>query len=78
MEELSELRSLLAQLRERGWTWAAVAEEMHVHRNAIDRWARGERVPQIEFLVVRFLKELLEREDVPPPQLHGRAGGDDC
>ncbi|MBC8280137.1 MAG: helix-turn-helix transcriptional regulator [Chloroflexi bacterium] len=74
MPESSELRSLLAQLREKGWTWSAVAEEMHVHRNAIDRWARGERVPQQEFLVVRFLRELAERKTVPPPRLHGRPG----
>ncbi len=55
-------QDLLNELRESGWTWSAIAGELQVHRNAVDRWWRGERVPKTPALVNEALKRLLDRK----------------
>ena len=62
---MNETQQLLEQLREKGWTWSAVADEIGFQRGAVDRWYRGERVPHNPALVNPALADLVTRKRVP-------------
>lgn len=64
-ETKSETQELLQELRDKGWTWSAVAGALECHRNAVDRWYRGERVPSNPGLVNKALKALAEKKRIP-------------
>ena len=55
---MNDVQLLLANLKEEGWTLSAIADEMGVSRNAVDRWRSGSRYPDNAKAVVRMLEDL--------------------
>ena len=42
---MNEVQELLAGPRAKGWTLAAIADELGITRNAVDAWRSGARFP---------------------------------
>ena len=78
---MNEVQQILGKLRAKGWTWAAVADELGTHYNTVQKWFSGDREPANK-VVLRELERLLTRKkslrggsikEIPQP--HKRLGG---
>ena len=62
---MNDIQSRLAELQERGWTLAALADELEVTVNAVEKWKAGDRYPSNAKAVLTLLGQLLERKHIP-------------
>ena len=65
MDRMNDIQEMIAELRSNGWTLAAVADEVAVSRNTVDRWFRGERYPTNAAGVRVMLRRLSARKRIP-------------
>ena len=63
---MNEVQERISQLRENGWTLAALADELGFHAFTVRRWQDGVRSPNGLNLVVDSLRRLAN--DAPPPK----------
>ncbi len=74
--QMTGVQSLLANLRAKGWTNAAIADEIGVYVSSVDKWQSGERNTSQSHLIL--LNQLLRKK--PPkkrrytPGSRGRGG----
>lgn len=54
-----------ADLDEKGWSLAAIADEMGLAYNAVQKWKAGDRQPSNAQSVYRDLDSLLKRKRIP-------------
>jgi transcriptional regulator with XRE-family HTH domain len=64
-EQLNDIQTRIAQLQEKGWTLAAIADELEVTPNAVEKWKAGDRNPSNQKATLMFLDKLLERKRIP-------------
>ena len=62
---MTEVSELLEALEARGWSQAAVAQELGVNYLTVWRWRHSLHMPTNLVPVVRQLRELLARKRVP-------------
>ena len=55
----------LTNLRIKGWTLAAIADELEVTKNAVEKWNAGDRTPANRKSTLEHLNRLLQRRRVP-------------
>lgn len=60
---MNEVQTRIAQLQKKGWTLAALASELGVTPNAVEKWNAGQRQPSKATLVL--LDQLLKRKRIP-------------
>ena len=65
MKEMNDIQEMIGELRSKGWTLAAIADEVAVSRNTVDRWYRGERYPTNAAGVRVMLRRLSARRRIP-------------
>ena len=65
----------LANLRIKGWTLAAIADELEVTKNAVEKWNAGDRTPANRKSTLEHLDRLLRVKRVPKKRRYGRRGG---
>jgi hypothetical protein len=63
--EIERVREALGILRGRGWTIAALADELAVHRDTVYSWASGKNPPENPRLMLMALERLLRRKRIP-------------
>lgn len=63
---MDEVQTQLDALRDKGWSDAAIADEVGVKPLAVTRWRSGARHPQNVKLVIAALDALIERKRIPP------------
>ena len=61
----SEIQAKIAQLEEKGWTLAALADELAVSHNAVEKWKAGDRNPTNGKAILMFLESLANKKRVP-------------
>jgi IS30 family transposase len=69
---MNEVQDVLQRLKENGWTLAAIADEVGVHYNTVQRWDGGTRVAANSRAVVHELERLLTRRRVPKKKRYKR------
>ena len=62
---MSEVQELITQLRAKGWTVAAIADELQVDYDTVARWQKGTRSPSNAAAVRVVLAQLLRRRRIP-------------
>jgi transcriptional regulator with XRE-family HTH domain len=62
---------LIDALLEKGWTIAAIADELGYSRDSIERWRKGSNPPSSK-LVTRGLQDLLRRKRIPKRKRYTR------
>ena len=62
---MNDVQIVIAELRKKGWTLAAIADEIGVSRNAVDTWRSGSRYPANSVVVLRELARLQGRKRIP-------------
>ena len=63
---MNDVQLKLGELKEQGWSLAALADELGMHWNTVNRWDKGTRYPDNPRPVVMALDALTKRK--PPPR----------
>jgi len=64
-QEKSPVQVKLAILQEKGWTLAALADELEQRVNTLEKWKAGQRNPANEKSVLAMFERLEERRRIP-------------
>jgi transcriptional regulator with XRE-family HTH domain len=59
------VQNKIAQLQDKGWTLAALADELGVTTNAVGKWKSGERSPNNTKAVLMLLDKLMKQKRIP-------------
>lgn len=62
---MNEVQGKLNDLAAKGWTQAAIADDLGVTVNAVQKWKAGQRRPANAKMVLAGLDALLRRRRVP-------------
>jgi hypothetical protein len=62
---MNDIQSKIAQLESNGWTLAAIASELDITVNAVDKWKAGDRYPANSKAILRLLDALSQRKRIP-------------
>ena len=72
---MNDIQELLAQLREKKWTDAAISDELGVHLVTVQTWRSGKFYPSNAKPVALALRELLRRKRIPKQKRGSRYSG---
>jgi hypothetical protein len=70
---MNDVQSKIAQLEGNGWTLAAMADELGVTTNAVEKWKAGDSYPRNAKAVLAFLDKLIEKKRVPKKRRYKQA-----
>lgn len=59
---MNEIQTKLKELQDKGWTLAALADELGMTVNALDKWKHGDRDPNNPKAVFALLDQLLKKK----------------
>ena len=62
---MNDVQEKLLELKDRGWTMAAIADELDVSHMAVFRWQKGMRKAENSRSVLHMLDTLMKRRKVP-------------
>lgn len=62
---MTEVQTRLIALQDKGWTLAAIADEMGVTKNAVEKWKAGQRNPANPKPTLQQLDRLLRIKRIP-------------
>ncbi len=62
---MTEIQEQITLLLQKGWTKIAIADELEVSRDAVDKWMAGDRHPANAKGIITILNQLARRKRVP-------------
>jgi transcriptional regulator with XRE-family HTH domain len=62
---MNPVQEKVAELQEKGWTLAALADELDVTVNAVEKWKAGDRQPTNAKAILMLLNQLIRRKRIP-------------
>jgi len=62
---MSEIQDKIVELQEKGWTLAALADEIGVTTNAVEKWKAGDRKPSNLKAILLLLNQISKRKRIP-------------
>ena len=65
MDFMGDVQTALGELKAKGWTLAAIADELDLHRDSVAGWDAGRHSPANSKVVLVALESLLRRQRVP-------------
>ena len=68
---MNEVQNKIAELKEKGWTLAALADELGVTVNAVEKWKAGDRQPANSKAILAMLGEIAKRKRIPKKRRYG-------
>ncbi len=68
---MNEIQIKIAELQHKGWTLAALAEELGVTVNAVEKWKAGDRQPANIKAVLALLEKIGAKKRIPKKRRYG-------
>ena len=68
----SEIQSLIAQLVEKGWTLASIADELGVKSDTVENWNAGRRNATNAKAILAMLDKLLKKKRIPKKRRYAK------
>jgi transcriptional regulator with XRE-family HTH domain len=65
MYVMNTVQEKIAELQEKGWTLAAIADELDVTVNAVEKWKAGDRQPSNAKAILMLLGQFIRRKRIP-------------
>jgi ribosome-binding protein aMBF1 (putative translation factor) len=62
---MNDVQAKIVELQDKGWTLAALADELNITPNAVEKWKAGERYPANSKAIFTLLNQLLNQERIP-------------
>ncbi len=72
MKEKNEIQTKIAELQEKKWTLASIADELEITVNAVEKWKAGNRQPRNAKAVIMLLDQLLNKKRVPKQRRYNK------
>ena len=69
---MNDIQSMLVDLQKKGWTLSALADELGLTPNAIEKWKAGDKYPNNAKAVLMLLDQLLRRKRIPKQRRYNR------
>ena len=69
---VSDIQDKIAELQDKGWTLAALANELGVTVNAVEKWKAGDRHPTNARAVLGLLDQVATRRRIPKKRRYTR------
>jgi orotate phosphoribosyltransferase-like protein len=69
---MNEIQAKISKLQEKGWTLAAISDELEVTVNAVEKWKAGDAQPHNAKAVYLLLDQLLERKRIPKQRRYNK------
>jgi len=69
---MNEVQTKIAGLQEKGWTLAALADELGVTPNAVEKWKAGDRQPSNTKAVLTLLDHIVKRKRIPKKRRYSK------
>ena len=70
---MNDVRLRITELKKKGWTLAAIADELSSHRETVYRWDAGRNYPPKAKGVIVILDALLKRKRIPKRKRYKKA-----
>lgn len=67
-----EIQSRISQLVEKGWTLAAIADELGVTSDTVELWRAGKRNPTNAKAVLLMLDKVLKKKRIPKQKRYAK------
>ena len=68
---MNDVQEKLLELKDRGWTMAAIADELGVSHMTVFRWQKGMRKAENSRSVLHMLDTLMKRKRIPKQRRRG-------
>ncbi len=68
---MNDVQTRLNELTDKGWTQAAIADELDIHKGTVNRWSLGETYPPMPKPVLAMLDALSRRKRIPKQRRYG-------
>lgn len=68
----TEIQNKIAQLVEKGWTLAAIADELGVTSDTVELWKAGKRNPTNSKAILALLDTVLEKKKIPKKKRYAK------
>jgi len=62
---MNEVQSKITELQQKGWTLAALADELGVTVNAVEKWKAGDRQPANSKAILAMLEQIAKKKRIP-------------
>ncbi len=72
MDEMNDVQARIIQLKQRGWTLAAIAGELDVTPNAVEKWQAGDRHPNSAKAIFALLDQLAKQKRIPKKRRYAK------
>jgi phosphoribosylaminoimidazole synthetase len=72
IRSMDDIQRMIEELMGRGWTIAAISDELGVSRDTVSRWRSGTHPPQSPRLVILGMERLLRRRRIPKRKRYKR------
>ena len=69
---MNDVQAKLKELNGKGWTLAAIADEVGVSNTAVYRWQSGDRYPENAKAVGMALDTLMKRKRIPKQRRYAK------
>jgi transcriptional regulator with XRE-family HTH domain len=67
---MNDIQAKIAELENKKWTLAAIADEIGVTSNAVEKWKAGDRYPPSSKAILMVLNVLSETKQPPKQRRH--------
>lgn len=68
----NEIQLRIAQLAEKGWTLAAIADELGVTSDTVELWKAGKRNPTNAKAILAMLVTVLKKKSIPKKKRYAK------
>ncbi len=72
---MNEVQTKIAELKEKGWTLTALADELGVTVNAVEKWKAGDRQPNNSKAILTLLDQIAKRKRIPKKRRYAKDSG---
>ncbi len=69
---MNQIQEKITTLKDKGWSLAAIADELGVHWYTAQRWHKGEQYPDTPKPVLMALDALLKRKRIPKQRRYAK------
>ena len=73
---MNDIQARITLLQEKGWTLAALADELDIAHNTVEKWKAGDRQPANSKAIFAMMNELAKWKRIPKKRRYKTKKGD--
>ena len=69
---MNDIQQKMAELQSKGWTLAALADELGVTASAMDKWKAGDKYPGMPRPILVMFDQIAKRKKIPKQRRYAK------